>query len=130
MQLLHSDICSTILKAFYSIANALPFGLDKSFYTNALAIELQILGLKTEADKPQTVFYKKQKIGELNIDIVVDNVVPIKVDNQKGFIENEQMERAKNYLKLTDFEVLLLLNFGIEADHKRLFLTSDFKKRS
>ena len=130
MELLHNDICSTILKAFYSIANALPFGLDKSFYANALAIELQTLGLKTEVDKPQTVFYKEQKIGDLNLDILVDKVVIIKVDTQKSFIENEQMELAKNYLKLTDFEVLLLLNFGMEADHKRLFLTNNFKKRS
>ncbi len=130
MELLYNDICTTILKAFYTIANALPFGLEKHFYANALVIELQTLGLKIEVNKPQPVFYKEQKIGVLSVDIEVEKVVIIQVDNQKEFIENEQTERAKNYLKLTDFEVLLLLNFGIEADHKRLFLTSNFKKRS
>ncbi len=127
MELLHGDISSNILKGFYSIANALPFGLDKSFYVNALAIELQQSGLQIELNKHQTVFYKEKEIGKLIIDIAVNNLVFIKVDNQQGFIEPEQIELSKNYLKLTGFEVLLLLNFGHEADHKRLLLTNDFK---
>ena len=40
MELLHGDICSTILKAFYGVYTILPSGLDKDFYTNALEIEL------------------------------------------------------------------------------------------
>ena len=46
MELLHNDISSTILKGFYTVANTLPFGLDKNFYCNALRIELQQLGLQ------------------------------------------------------------------------------------
>ncbi len=127
MELLHGDISSNILKGFYSIANALPFGLDKSFYVNALVIELQQSGLEIELNKQQTVFYKEKEIGKLTLDIAVNNLALIKVDNRKGFIEPEQIELSKNYLKLTGFEVLLLLNFGLEADHKRLLLTNNFK---
>ena len=130
MELLHGDICSTILKAFYGVYTVLPSGLDKSFYTNALEIELQTLGLKVEVNKNIAVLYKDKSIGELTIDIVVNNLVLVKIDNQKGFIETEQIELTKNYLKLTSFEVLLLLNFGLELDHKRLFMTNDLKKRS
>ena len=130
MELLHGDICSTILKAFYGVYTILPSGLDKDFYTNALEIELQTLGLTVEVNKNISVLYKDKSIGELTIDIVVNNLVLIKIDNQKGFIEVEQIELTKNYLKLTSFEVLLLLNFGLELDHKRLFMTNDFKKRS
>ena len=127
MEFLHGDICSNILKGFYSIANALPFGLDKSFYVNALAIELQQSGLQIEANKEHAVFYKEEEIGKLTVDIVVNNLVLITVDNQQGFIEPEQIEFSKNYLRLTHFEVLLLLNFGLEADHKRLLMTNNFK---
>ena len=108
----------------------MPSGLDKSFYTNALGIELQTLGLTVEVNKKITVLYKDKSIGELTIDIVVNNLVLVKIDNQKGFIETEQIETTKKYLKLTSYEVLLLLNFGLELDHKRLFMTNDFKKRS
>ena len=129
MEILHGDICSTVLKAFYSTYTVLPFGLDKSFYTNFVIIEMQSLGLKVEANKKHPILYKENIIGELTFDIVVNNSVLVKIDNLKGFIEPEQMELSKNYLRLTDFEVLLLLNYGVELDHKRIFLTNDFKKR-
>ncbi len=51
MELLHGDISSTILKGFYTVANALPFCLDKGFYCNALMIELQELGLTIDNDQ-------------------------------------------------------------------------------
>ena len=130
MELLHGDICSEILKAFYGVYTILPSGLDKSFYTNALEIELKSLGLTVEVNKKIPILYKDKNIGELTIDIVVNNLVLVKIDNQKGFIESEQAEQTKNYLKTTTFEVLLLLNFGIELDHKRIFMTNDFKKRN
>ena len=130
MELLHGDICSSILKAFYSTYTVLPFGLDKNFYTNTLAIEMQSLGLKVEVNKRQPIFYRDNIIGELTFDIVVNNSVIIKIENQKSFLDSEQLELSKNYLKLTDFEVLLLLNFGVELEHKRVLLTNDFKKRN
>ena len=129
MELLHGDFSSTILKAFYSTYTVLPFGLEKSFYTNFLIIEMQSLSLKVEVNKKQPIFYKNNIIGEFTFDIVVNNSVIIQIENQKGLLETEQIELSKNYLKLTDFEVLLLLNFGIELEHKRLLLTNDFKKR-
>ena len=129
MELLHGDICSAILKAFYSTYTVLPSGLDKSFYANFLIIEMESLGLTVEANKSLSVFYKDKNIGTLTIDIVVNNLVLVKIDNQTGFINEQQLEANKNYLKLTAFEVLLLLNFGLELDHKRLFITNDFKKR-
>ena len=63
MELLHGDICSTILKAFYGVYTILPSGLDKDFYTNALEIELQTLGLTVEVNK-KFRFYTKTKVLE------------------------------------------------------------------
>ena len=129
MELLHSDISSTILKGFYTIANAIPYGFDKSFYCNALTLELQQLGLQIDNNKQQEVKYKNIIIGQFVFDLVVNNVVAVQVSTDKGFIETEQIEASKKYLKLTHFEILLLLNFGIEADHKRIFLSNNYKNR-
>ena len=73
MKLLHGDICSQILKAFYSTYTILPSRLDKSFYVNFLLIEMQSLGLKVESNKKHSVFYKENLIGDINLDIVVNN---------------------------------------------------------
>ena len=129
MELLHGDISSTILKGFYTVANALPYCLDKSFYCNALTIELQGLGLTIENNQQQTVKYKDTVIGQFTFDLVVNNAVVVQVSTDKGFIQTEQIDLAKNFLKLTDFEVLLLVNFGIEGDYKRIFLSNNYKNR-
>jgi GxxExxY protein len=128
MELLHSDISSTILKGFYAVANALPYGLDKTFYSNALTIELQQLGLKIDNNKQQEVKYKDQPIGQFTFDLVVNNAVLVQVSADKDFVA-DNIDLAKNHLKLTNFEVLLLLNFGIEAEHKRVFLSNNYKNR-
>jgi len=83
MELLHGDICSLILKAFYSTYTVLPFGLDKSFYANFLYIEMQSLGLKIQDNKKQEIFYKENIIGELTFDIVVNNAVISKLTINK-----------------------------------------------
>jgi hypothetical protein len=54
--------------------------------------------------------------------------VIIKIASFENAINIETELVAKNQLLLTDKEVLLILNFGVEGEHKRLFLTNDFKK--
>jgi GxxExxY protein len=130
MELLHGDICSLILKAFYSTYTILPFGLDKSFYINTLLLEMKSLGLNVEENKKHKLFHRNTLIGEINLDIVVNDLVVLKIDNLKGFIEVEQIDQNKVFLKMTSYEVLLLLNFGLELDHKRIFMTNDYKKQN
>ena len=47
---------------------------------------MQSLALKVEVNKRQPIFYKENIIGEFTFDIVVNNLVIIKIDNQKGSI--------------------------------------------
>ena len=128
MEYLHADITKIILQGFYTVCNALPFGLDNSTYRNALAIELESLGLKVENEKQFSVLYKEKEIGKLTADLIVNNLVLVKITNFETDIQKQTEIDCKNQLLLTDKEVLLMLNFGMEGKHKRLFLTNDFKK--
>ena len=128
MEYLHADITKIILQGFYTICNALPFGLDISVYRNALEIELESLGLKVETEKQFPILFKNKEVGQLVTDLVVNNLVIIKITNLETEIDRKTEIAAKNQLLFTDKEVLLILNFGIEGQHKRLFLTNDFKK--
>jgi GxxExxY protein len=129
MEYLHADITKIILQGFYTICNALPFGLDNSFYRNALAIELESLGLKVENEKQFSVLYKDKEVGKLVADLVINNLVLVKITSLETDIDKQAEVISKNQLLLTDKEVLLILNFGIEGQHKRLFLTNNFKKQ-
>ena len=128
MEYLHADITKIILQGFYTVCNALPFGLDKTIYRNALATELTSLSLQVETEKQFPILFKNTEVGKLITDIVVNSLVIIKVTCFETAINKETELVANNQLLLTDKEVLLILNFGIEGNHKRLFLTNNFKK--
>ena len=128
MEYLHADITKIILQGFYTVCNALPFGLDNSVYRNALAFELESLGLKVENEKQFSVLYKEKEVGKLTTDLVVNNLVILKITNFETDIDKQTEVVSKNQLLLSDKEVLLMLNFGMEGTHKRLILTNDFKK--
>jgi len=128
MEYLHADITKIILQGFYTVCNALPFGLDKTIYRNALATELTSLSLQVETEKQFPILFKNTEVGKLITDIVVNSLVIIKVTCFETAIDKETELVANNQLLLTDKEVLLILNFGIEGNHKRLFLTNNFKK--
>jgi GxxExxY protein len=128
MEYLHSNITKIVLQGFYSVCNALPFGLENSVYKNALAIELESLGLKVEKEKQFSILYKNKEVGNLTTNFLINDLVILKITMIETDINNQSEADAKNQLFLTDKEVLLILNFGIEGTHKRLFLTNNFKK--
>jgi GxxExxY protein len=123
---LHSDITHAILQAFFTVCRRLPFGLPLSFYKKALSIELKKLQLKAATDKEIIILYDKQAIGSLTVDLLVDNKVIVTTISADNIAATDEAS-LKNTLRLTDFEVGLILNFGIEGQHKRLVYTNDLK---
>ena len=113
MEYLHADITKIILQGFYTICNALPFGLETTVYKNALAIELESLAMKIENEKQFPILYKDKEVGKLTADLVVNNLVIVKITTFENEIMKATEIDAKNQLLLTDKEVLLMLNFGI-----------------
>lgn len=64
------------------------------------------------------MFYEGEVIGEYFADILVDNKVIVEIKAAKGLaVENEA--QLLNYLKATNIEVGLLLNFGPKPEVKR-----------
>ncbi len=64
---------------------------------------------------------KNEVIGEYFADILVDNKVIVEIKAAKSLaVENEA--QLLNYLKATDIEVGLLLNFSPKPDIKRKVL--------
>ena len=123
---LHSEITSVILQAFYTVAKELPVGLNLDVYKKALKVECQFLGLSAEADKEIAIQHRQETVGKLLIDILVENLVIVRIIRDESFAELTSIE-VRSQLKLTDFEVALILNFGLEGQHKRLVYTNDLK---
>lgn len=125
---LHSDISNMILQAFYTVRNILPNNLTTDIYKRAINIEMESLGHSVYRDKTVEIKYKDKVVGSFVIDFVVSDSVIIKVINDNAASEQYEAD-AKNQLRLTDYEVCLILNFSAEPEHqqKRIVLTNDVK---
>lgn len=75
MQYLHSDITGVILKGFYTICSTLSSGLELSIYKNAIRVELEYLGLKTEENKKIEIVYRNTIVGNLYFDFLINDCV-------------------------------------------------------
>jgi GxxExxY protein len=123
---LHSDITSKIIKAYYTVFNKLSYGFLEKVYENALIIELKKAGLQCEAQIPISVYYGKIEVGFYIADIIVDQKVIIEVKAAESLCEEHEAQLV-NYLRATDLEVGLLLNFGKQAEFKRKVFSQEYK---
>ena len=127
MEYLHSNITDIIIRAFYNVYNTLGYGFLEKVYENAMCVELDELGLEYEKQKPIEVFYHKQKIGFYFADIIVNNCVIVELKAAESLSQAHESQLI-NYLRATNIEVGLLLNFGKKPKHKRKVFTNNLKK--
>lgn len=92
-------------------------------------IELKSLNLNCEKQKQIKVFYKNENVGEYYADIIVEDKVIIELKAAEGIID-EHEHQLLNYLKATEIEVGLLLNFGKKPQFKRQIFENSFKNQS
>lgn len=123
---LFSDITNLIIKAFYKVYNNLGFGFLEKVYERAMIIELKKLGLNAKSQVPIDVIYDDQIIGSYFADILVNDQIIIELKVAENIIAEHECQLV-NYLKATNIEVGLLLNFGKEPQLKRRVLTKEYK---
>lgn len=125
--MLHEEITDKIICAFYKVYNTLGHGFLEKVYENALFIELKKAGLVVAQQESVKVHYAGEQVGDYFADLVVEGLVILELKASDSF-RNEHFAQLTNYLKATDKEVGLLLNFGVQPEFKRIILTNDKKQ--
>jgi len=115
---LHKDLTAKIIKYFYNVFDELGYGFLESVYESALVLELNNMGLKVERQKELGVFYKGVSIGKYRSDIIVEDKVIIELKAISQLIKAHKVQLV-NYLKATNIEIGLLVNFGEKINFKR-----------
>lgn len=118
MHLLHQDLSSLIIKTFYEVYNELGYGFLEKVYHNALLIELKNRGLHVSSNEKIKVYYKGENVGDYYADIIVNNTIIVELKATEFIVEAFE-NQLLNYLRGTDCEVGLLLNFGKKPEFKR-----------
>ena len=114
----YEELTEKIIGAFYRVYDELGYGFLEKVYERALAVEFGFLGLRFERQVPIGVVYRGVGVGEYFADFIVGGkvIVEIKSIRELGGAEEKQL---LNYLRATDKEVGLLLNFGQKPEIKR-----------
>jgi GxxExxY protein len=126
MEYLYSDITSEVINSFYDVYNELGYGFLEKVYKNALFNELTQRGIQCQKEYPISVYYKGTCVGEYYADIIIEGKIIIELKAVKSILP-EHLAQLTNYLRATEAEVGLLLNFGPEPQKKRVLFTNDKK---
>ena len=124
--MLHEEITSVIIAAYYDVYNKLGYGFLEKVYENALTLELQKRGLTVKQQIPIKVYYEGQVVGEYFADLLVNDLVIIELKAAEQIIKAHEAQLV-NYLKATSLEVGLILNFGPKTEFKRKIFSNSRK---
>ena len=114
----HKDLTAAIISIFYKVYNTLGYGFLEKVYENAMMYEFEKAGIPAESQSPIKVIYEDEIMGEYYADILVDEKVIVDLKAAKS-IAPDNKAQLLNYLKATDKEVGLLLNFGPKPEISR-----------
>ena len=126
MNQLQTDISGQILKAYYLVYSRLGFGFKENVYENAMVIELVKQGLYCTLQRPLNVFYDEMNVGKCFAEIIVNEQIILEV-RSRDMINTEDEEQLLNYLRATEIEIGMLLNFGKEPQYRSRFLMNNLK---
>ena len=106
-----SELTGKIINAFYQVYNSLGYGFLEKVYENALTHELRKRGLVVEQQSPVKVYYDEVVVGQYFADLLVEDAVIVELKTAQQIGEDHKSQLI-NYLKATNKEVGLILNFG------------------
>lgn len=123
----HGELTQKIIGVFYEVYNELGHGFLESVYEEAMLIALTERGLRTGQQVPTPVWFRGRKVGDFKADVFVEGAVILELKAARA-IEPLHEAQLLNYLRATDIEVGLLLNFGVKPQFKRLAFDNDRKR--
>jgi GxxExxY protein len=123
----HADLTDKIIGVFYAVYNELGYGFLESVYEESLVIVLREAGLPVERQVPVPVWFRSHKVGEFRADLLVESKVFLELKSAR-VLESAHEAQLLHYLKSTEIEVGLLLNFGSRPQFRRLIFDNKRKK--
>lgn len=126
-KILHKELSESILKVFFEVYNELGSGFLEKAYQNSMYFELKSKGFIVEAQKQIKVFYKKELVGDFFADLLVENLIILELKACDCLVKVHYTQTL-SYLKATNIEIGLLLNFGEKPEIKRLIFTNNRKE--
>ena len=113
-------ITEAVIGCVMQVSNTLGSGFLEKVYENALAVECRRSGLAVVQQKAIQIRYRDVVVGDYIADLVVNDRVLVEVKAIK-LLDEVHAAQCMNYLKATNLNVGLLINFGRpKAESRRI----------
>ncbi|MGO8795230.1 MAG: GxxExxY protein [Candidatus Sulfotelmatobacter sp.] len=123
----HSELTEKIIGIFYDVYNELGYGFLESTYAEALVMALEESRLGAAREVPVPVWFRGRKVGQYYADVIVGGVVLLELKASRA-LDSAHEAQLLHYLRATEIEVGLLLNFGLRPQFRRLLFDNERKK--
>lgn len=107
----HDPLTEKIIGCAFNVANVLGHGFLERVYENAMVHELSKANLLVRQQVPFQVKYDGVVVGDYQADLLVGERVLVELKATKT-VDETHMAQCLNYLKASDLQTCLLINFG------------------
>lgn len=121
------ELTQKIIGIYYDVYNELGSGFLESVYQKSLALALESAGLTVFSRIDIPVWFRGHQVGQFEGDLLVEKSVLLELKATRALGSAHQAQ-LMNYLRATEIEVGLLLNFGPKPEFKRIAYDNNRKK--
>lgn len=123
----YAELTEKIIGIFYDVYDELGHGFLESTYSAAMVVALNQAGLEAALEVPVPVWFRGRRIGQYFADILVEQRILLELKAARS-LESGHEAQLLHYLRATEIEVGILLNFGLRPQFRRLLFRNERKK--
>ncbi len=128
-KLLHKELSYKLIGAAIEIHKTLGPGFLERTYQKAYEVELKIQKIPFVAQKKIKIFYKDIDLGLQVLDLVVGDKIIVEIKSVSEILPIHQAQLT-SYLKATDYELGILINFGAKSlQYKRVIVSKNSRNQ-
>ncbi len=120
-ELIHPELSYQVRGILFDVYNTLGPMLKEVYYQNAILLGLKKRGIKCQAEKAFEVYYEGERVGLYYIDTWIEDgkiLLELKV---APAIEPLHQAQAISYLKVSDADLAVVVNYGASSLEDRRF---------
>ncbi len=122
----YSELTSKIIGCAMTVHKILGNGFQEVIYQRALAIELNLAGIKFNREFEMLIYYRNEHIGTRRVDFFIESVISVELKAITK-LEDVHFAQAINYLEAYNLEIGLLINFGENSLHFKRLTNKKYK---
>lgn len=120
------DITGRVIGLFFEVDDEVGFGFSEPVYREAMALAMDEAGVRFVREPTLVVRMRGRTIGTFRPDFVVEDRVIVECKVARELLDRHDVQLL-NYLRVSDLETGLLLNFGPKPRFRRRVFSNSRK---